>query len=61
VPVPVRPVTGSWRSARTAETADGPLPAFFIMNPYVSIVIPVLADAEAAERLIDQIDADGAV
>jgi rSAM/selenodomain-associated transferase 2 len=31
------------------------------MNPYVSIVIPVLADAEAAERLIDQIDADGAV
>lgn len=31
------------------------------MNPYVSIVVPVLADAEAAERLIDQIEGDGAV
>jgi len=30
------------------------------MNPYVSIVIPVLADAESAERLVDQISPESA-
>lgn len=34
---------------------------FLIMNPYVSIIIPVLADAEAAERLVGQIDRDDPV
>ena len=41
--------------------ASCPPPAFFIMNPLVSVVIPVLADADEVERLVDEIAPEPAV